>query len=56
MTLTVKLKPNIQRGFDKPLQTDLSMGLYLFITNLKLDEGDSFQHVVRVNYNRDGAK
>ena len=51
-----KLKSNILREFDKRLQTELSMDLYSFIANVKLDEGDSFHDVVDVIFNRDGAK
>ena len=51
-----KLKSNILREFDKRLQTELSMDLYSFIANVKLDEGDSFHDVVDVIFKRDGAK
>ena len=56
MTFNDKLKSNILRDFDKCLQTELSMDLYAFIANVKLDEGDSFHDVVDVIFNRDGAK
>ena len=56
MILNDKLKSNILRDFDKRLQTELSMDLYSFIANVKLDEGDSFHDVVDVIFNRDGAK
>ena len=32
------------------------MNLYLFIANVKLDDGDSFDDVVDVIFKRDGAK
>jgi hypothetical protein len=56
VTLNDKLKSNILTDFDKRLQTELSMDLYSFIANVKLDEGDSFHDVVDVIFNRDGAK
>ena len=56
MTLNDKLKSNILRDYDKRLQTDLSMDLYSFIANVKLDEGDSFHNVVDVIFNSDRAK
>ena len=56
MTLNDKLKSNILRDFDKRLQTELSMDLYSFIANVKLDDGDSFHDVVDVIFKRDGAK
>ena len=56
MILNDKLKSNILRDFDKCLQTELSMDLYSFIANVKLDEGDSFHDVVDVIFNIDGAK
>ena len=56
MTLNDKLKSNILRDFDKRLQTELSMDLYSFIANVKLDEGDSFHDVVDVIFTRDGAR
>ena len=56
MTLNDKLKSNILRDFDKRLQTELSMNLYSFIANVKLDEGDSFHDVVDVIFKRDGAR
>ena len=56
MTFNDKLKSNILRDFDKRLQTELSMDLYSFIANVKLDEGDSFHDVVDVIFKRDGAK
>ena len=56
MTLNDKLKSNILRDFDKRLQKEVSMDLYSFIANVKLDEGDSFHDVVDVIYSRDGAK
>lgn len=55
MTLNNKLKSNILKDFDKRLQIELSMDLYSFIANVKLDEGDSFHDVVDVIFNRDGA-
>ena len=51
-----KLKSNILRDFDKRLQTELSMDLYSFLANVKLDDGDSFHDVVDVIFSRDGAK
>ena len=51
-----KLKSNILRDFDKRLQTELSMDLYSFLANVKLDDGDSFHDVVDVIFIRDGAK
>jgi hypothetical protein len=51
-----KLKSNILRDFDKRLQTELSMDLYSFLANVKLDDGDSFHDVVDVIFTRDGAK
>ena len=56
MTLNDKLKSNILRDFDRRLQTELSMDLYSFIANVKLDEGESFHDVVDVIFKRDGAK
>ena len=56
MTLNDKLKSNTLRDFDKHLQTELSMDLYSFIANVKLDEGDSFHDVVDVIFTRDGAR
>ena len=56
MTFNDKLKSNILREFDKRLQTELSIDLYSFIANIKLDEGDNFHDVVDVIFNRDGAK
>ena len=56
MTLNDKLKSNILRDFDKRLQTELSMDLYSFIANVRLDEGDSFHDVVNVIFKRDGAR
>ena len=38
------------------MQTELSMDLYSFIANVKLDGGDSFYDVVDVIFKRDGAK
>ena len=51
-----KLKSNILRDFDKRLQTELSMDLYSFLANVKLDDGDSFHDVVDVIFSRDGVK
>ena len=56
MELNYKIKSNILKDFDKKLQTELSTDLYSFIATVKLDEGDSFQDVVDVIFNRDGAK
>tara|TARA_B100001093_G_scaffold111021_1_gene103384 strand:+ start:1619 stop:1855 length:237 start_codon:yes stop_codon:yes gene_type:complete len=56
MTLNDKLKSNILRDFDKRLQTEVAMDLYSFITNVNLDDGDSFHDVVDVIFKRDGAK
>ena len=56
MNLNDKLKSNILRDFDRRLQTELSMDLYSFIANVKLDDGDSFHDVVDVIFKRDGAK
>ena len=55
MTLNDKLRSNTLRGFDRRLQTELSMDLYSFIANVKLDDGDSFHDVVDVIFKRDGA-
>lgn len=56
MTLNDKLKSDILRDYDRRLQTELSMDLYSFIANVKLDDGDSFYDVVDVIFKRDGAK
>ena len=56
MTLNDKLKSNILRDFDRRLQTELSMDLYSFIANVKLDDGDSFHDVADAIFKRDGAK
>ena len=56
MTLNDQLKSKILRDFDKKLQTELSTDLYSFIATVKLAEGYSFQDVVDVIFNRDGAK
>ena len=56
MTLNDKFNSNILRDFDRRLQTELSMDLYSFIANVKLDDGDSFHNVVDVIFKRDGAK
>ena len=55
MTLNDKLKSNTLRDFDRRLQTELSMDLYSFFANVKLDDGDSFHDVVDVIFKRDGA-
>ena len=56
MTFSDKFKSNIQREFDRRLQTELTMDLYSLIAIVKLDDGDSFDDVVDVIFKRDGAK
>ena len=56
MNLSDKLKSNILRDVDKRLQRELSMELYFFIANVKLDEGHSFHDEVEVIFNRGDAK
>ena len=56
MTFNDKLKSNILKDFEKRLKTEVSMDLYSFIANVKLDEGDSFHDVVDVIFKRDSAR
>ena len=56
MTFKDTFKSNILKNLDNRLQTDFSNDLYSFIATVKLNKGDSFDDVVDVIFDRDGAE
>jgi len=50
-----KMKAKLLSDFDKQLQKQFRVDLYSFVAIIKLEEGESFHHVVDVIFERDGA-